>query len=85
MSPTDQVEQSLSVFDQVFDNSMKLEKEMAAKKESIQKRESELTEMAAFAKERKEKLDRREADIAVIVRRIKKKYEEDFPGRKLTI
>lgn len=58
-----------------------LDKDLADSQKEMQK----IQEAAKKIESREKALSVREEDIAVIARRITKKYEEEFPGRKLTI
>lgn len=71
--------------DSVFKTLQEYESELHERTETINEREKELREIAESYTTRFKKLEQREADVDVIVRRITKKYEELYPGRKLTI
>lgn len=55
------------------------------REEAIKQKEEELKQLSKQNKEIEQNLTILSADLNIIKRRIKKKYEELFPGRKLTI
>lgn len=54
-------------------------------KKQHEKQETKLLEAANRLKEKQEKQEIREKDFNIISKRLQKKYEEEFPGRKLNI
>ena len=69
----------------VGENIDDIHEELNYRETEIKEREEELKDISDDFNERTEKLETQEADIKVIIRRIKRKYEELYPGRNLII
>jgi len=59
--------------------------ELASEEQKFKSRIKEVEDIANSYNRREEKLSQQEADLKVYARRVKRKYEELYPGRKLII
>lgn len=81
----DSIADRAMLLDTILNETIAAQKEAEKTRIKLKARETELEKIAESNNKLKSELDTRKKDIDVISRRIKKKYEEEFPGRKIKL